>query len=851
MNDPVTQIPASRPDRNAPIAVRLLDLRERVTADLELGSSESGKPYTALFAIAMDAAGPRATFVLPSSDGIVTADAVNDALARVELKATRPQPRLQNPPKISVIIGVTDGGVRLTRAIESLFSGGYENVEIVAVNNRPGNGPVTLDPASPVATDPRVVLVDQPKPGLSAARNRGADAATGDVLLFTDDDIVALPGMLHAIAGAFAANPGASCVTGLILPLKLETETQVLIELYAGFAKGFEQRSFTLAEYKDDKIFPFAAGLFGSGANIALTRDAFDSLDGFDETLGTGTPARGGEDTDLFIRLMLEGHELVYEPASAVLHEHPDTQEQLRKMVYNYGVGTTSVTAKQFIRGRYRGRLLRALPAGFMLALSPRSEKNQRKGESFPASFSVRELAGMAAGPFAYVKSARADKPAQTHRQGEFEPAYVDEIELARPLKTVVAAPLPDGTPFTRGRLLVRVQGTPVGLVDVRLEDGKITPAKLAASVQAQLGDVLAESVASRGGQPEPLTRGGFEIPASSNGQPAESPLISVIICTRDHPEQFARSMRSVLAVDYPNFELIVIDNAPSDDAVERLVAETADPRVHYFLEPVAGLSRARNRGILEADGELIAFTDDDVEVDRGWLHGLLRGFASGPKVGMVTGVVVSTRLDNEFQQYFDENVQWSNSFAPRLFDLKQNRPDHLMYPYALGMIGTGANFAIRASAIDAVGPFDEALGAGMPTRGGEDLDYFLRILSTDGWQIAYEPNSLVWHDHRSDEAALKAQMYGYGSGAMAYGFKSALNPRHTPMIVVRLVRLLAQRARGDDSYSFETGDGELRAIQRSGLIRGPWLYLKSRLQIRGRAAATRSRVTAESPTRS
>ncbi len=838
------QIPSSRPDRDAPIAVRLLDLRERVTSDFELGLAENGKPYTSLFAIATDAVGPRATFLLPAADGTVTATEVNDALASIELKPIRPAAKPEKPPRISVIIGVTDGGKRLTRAIESIFAGGYADIEIVAVNNRPANGPIELDPDSPVSSDERVVIVDQPKPGLSAARNRGARAASGEILLFTDDDIVALPGLLDAIAGAFAANPGASCVTGLILPLKLETETQVLIELYAGFAKGFEQRRFTLAEYEEDKIFPFAAGLFGSGANIAVTREAFESLGGFDEALGTGTPARGGEDTDLFIRLMLEGHELVYEPSSAVLHEHPDTQEQLRKMVYNYGVGTTSVTAKQLLKGKSRARLLRAIPAGFMLAISPRSEKNQRKGESFPVSYSARELAGMATGPLAYLRSVRADKPDRPIREG-FEPAYVSEIEISRALKTIESPPLPDGSRFTRARLLVRLQGSPIGLVDVALDEGRVTPAKIAAGVQSQLAPQLAEALAERGAGVQQLTRGGFELPADAHGDSDSNPLISVIICTRDHPAQFERSMRSVLAVDYPNFELIVIDNAPSDDAVERIVEQTGDPRVHYFLEPVAGLSRARNRGIAEADGELIAFTDDDVEVDADWLRGLLRGFAAGQKVGMVTGVVVSTRLDNEYQQYFDENVQWSNSFRPRLFDFKGKDTDQTMYPYAAGMIGTGANFAIRAKTIDEVGPFDEALGAGMPTRGGEDLDFFLRVLSTNGWQIAYEPDSLVWHDHRSDAEALKKQMFGYGSGAMAYGFKSALNPRHTLRIIKRLVRLMRERAKGETSYSFETGDGELREIQRSGLIRGPWLYLQSRRLVRGREPARRTRVTA------
>ncbi len=827
----------------------MLDKLSPPTEDVTPGKSEDGRAYTGVFVVATHDGRVCGTFALPvDSKGIVSAESIVEQL---ESNCVEPEPTFAPPiadqPRISVVVGVTDGGRRVARAIDSILAGGYENAEVIVVNNRPANGPVVLDPSSASASDPRVKLVDQAKAGLSAARNRGAAEATGEILLFTDDDVVAMHGMLSATASAFFDYPAASCVTGLILPLKLETESQARIERFAGFSKGFERTRFRLDENEDDRTFPFAAGQFGSGANIAITKKAFDELGGFDETLGTGTAARGGEDTDLFIRLMLEGYELVYEPASAVLHEHPDTPAQLRSMVYNYGVGTTAVTAKQLFFGNHRRRLMRAIPAGLMIALSPGSAKNQRKGKEFPLSYTLRELSGMVSGPLAYLRSRRENDGVSSaapvpQNDESFTPAWVCEIELSQKLAVIDSPPLADGSRFGRAHALVRLDGTPIGFADVPLTEGRARPAAIAAAVGTSLGNAIGDELKRLGLGSQMLTSAGIVEAAGLHPAPAATPLVSVIICTRDHPEQFGRAMDSVLAIDYPNFELIVIDNAPSDDGTRTLVERRADPRVHYFLEPIGGLGRARNRGLVEADGEIIAFTDDDVEVDAGWINGLLEGFANGSKVGLVTGIVVSTALENEFQQYFDDQVQWSDNFAARLYDLGENRADHVMYPYASGMLGTGANFAMSAAAVSEIGPFDEALGAGMPTRGGEDLDYFLRMLTTNDWQVSYEPRALVWHHHRSDEPALRAQMFGYGSGAMAYGFKTALDPHHSLTIIAKLAHMLQRRLAGDNSYSFETGHGELRKIQRDGLLRGPWLYIKSRWQIRGRAPAARTR---------
>src|SRR5262249_41654120 len=158
------------------------------------------------------------------------------------------------------------------------------------------------------------------------------------------------------------------------------------------------------------------------------------------------------------------------------------------------------------------------------------------------------------------------------------------------------------------------------------------------------------------------------------------------------------------------------------------------------------------------------AFTDDDVRVDSAWIDGLLRGFRQGSGVGCVTGLVSTATLENLSEYYFDSRVTWASTCEPHLYDLDKHRLDNPLYPYSAGVVGAGASFAVRAAVIRELGGFDEALGAGTATDGGEDLDAFVRVL-LGGHALAYEPAAIVWHSHRSDLAALRKQMWGYGTG--------------------------------------------------------------------------------------
>jgi ABC-type polysaccharide/polyol phosphate export permease/GT2 family glycosyltransferase len=168
-------------------------------------------------------------------------------------------------------------------------------------------------------------------PGLNFARNHALSVARGDIIAFIDDDAIADPFWVLSIAESFAAFPEAGAVTGLILPLELETHAQELFEANGGFGRGFSHRVLpddckTIFGLKRPLIAE-AIGV-GSGCNMAFRATVLRNLNGFDEALDTGPPLPGGGDLDIFYRVLNSGDKLVYEPRALVHHRH-------RRSMYN------------------------------------------------------------------------------------------------------------------------------------------------------------------------------------------------------------------------------------------------------------------------------------------------------------------------------------------------------------------------------------------------------------------------------------------------------------------------------------------------------------------------------------
>jgi hypothetical protein len=177
------------------------------------------------------------------------------------------------------------------------------------------------------------------------------------------------------------------------------------------------------------------------------------------------------------------------------------------------------------------------------------------------------------------------------------------------------------------------------------------------------------------------------------------------------------------------------------------------------------GSSRAGDcsqHGVRETTGAIVAFTDDDVVVDAGWIARLVVPFAA-PDVMAVTGMVLPGELETDAQRMAEERL-WSfnREFRPRVFVAS-----YFARMRARGVpvwhIGAGANMAMRRDAFARVGLFDERLGAGAAGC-SEDSELWYRILA-EGWRCVYEPAAVVFHYHRAAADGLRDQWYAYMRG--------------------------------------------------------------------------------------
>lgn len=323
---------------------------------------------------------------------------------------------------------------------------------------------------------------------------------------------------------------------------------------------------------------------------------------------------------------------------------------------------------------------------------------------------------------------------------------------------------------------------------------------------------------------------------------------VSVIIPTRDRPDHLRICLRSILALQDSDFEVIVVDNGSKGRGTFDVIEELNDSRVRCISEPIAGVSRARNRGALEAAGEILAFTDDDVSVDPLWLAGVRRGFARVAGVGCVTGLVPAGELRTSTQRWFESRVTWGRLLTRKIYRLSDPPTDMPLFPFQVGAYGTGANMAVRRSAYLGIGGMDEVLGAGKLPKGGEDLDLFLRVILA-GHALVMEPDALVWHRHRASKKDLDSQVVGYGRGLGALMAKVVTHRETLPLFWRRLPQAARRlRALGAVEES-DTGDARMadrpldaRGMKRLAhkeflcLLTGPLYYFRSKREDSSRA---------------
>jgi len=402
-------------------------------------------------------------------------------------------------------------------------------------------------------------------------------------------------------------------------------------------------------------------------------------------------------------------------------------------------------------------------------------------------------------------------------------------------------APLPDLNSDGRyrgARLLAWLHGRPLGEVVLRLGKRPLGAADLAAEVWPLVAGRVAKHYADDGiPAPDDLPIGGLihQGRCAGDARPPAEPPVSVVIATRDRTESLLRCLASLARLDYSAFDVVVADSAPRSDATRQALDQRAWPfAVRYVRVRRAGLALAHNAALREVTGQIVAITDDDVEVERGWLAALAGAFAD-PSTACVTGLILPAELQTRAQLLVEQAGGFSRGYTSRTFALGMPEPGPL-FPFAAGRLGSGANMAFRTEWLTSRGGFDAATGAGTPARGGDDLIAFLKVI-TDGRTLVYEPAAVVRHWHRRDYEGLRRQAFGYGVGLGAY-LTASLCTR--PALLGPMLRRTVPAARHVlDPGSAKNEDQEpgfpreLVWRERAGMLAGPFAYAVSRWRYR------------------
>ena len=348
-------------------------------------------------------------------------------------------------PAISVLVPtVFQRPDDIALLLDGLSRQSYPQVEFILVDNR-ANIPANDRLDELLSHHPHITVIHEPHPGVAAGRNAALAAAKYDLIVYTDDDVRVDSGWLRAIGSRFVRQPSLQVLSGLILPAELETPAQIWFErYYGGFSGERTFASLTLEPHRGtsnamrysrvnivnsdgDRERQFAVwgiGSFGAGANMAFRRGALESAGAFDLALGTGTPARGGEDLATLISVLWAGGKMGFEPTAVVHHRHRSTYDGFLSQLRGNGVGFTAMMASLIAHDKRHAIAIGAqLPlAAFQVVRqgiarlratqgkAPATIVTELSNAGYPRQLMLNELTRYPFGPFAYQRSVRRER---------------------------------------------------------------------------------------------------------------------------------------------------------------------------------------------------------------------------------------------------------------------------------------------------------------------------------------------------------------------------------------------------------------------------------------------------------
>lgn len=237
---------------------------------------------------------------------------------------------------------------------------------------------------------------------------------------------------------------------------------------------------------------------------------------------------------------------------------------------------------------------------------------------------------------------------------------------------------------------------------------------------------------------------------------------VTAIVLTYDGRELLETLLPSLAAQEYADVRTIVIDNGSSDGTAAWLAASHPGVEVLALPENV-GVAAALNRGLERADSELVALLNNDLELEPGWLGGLVRALDAHPWAASATGKMLSFQQRDHFDGAGDL-LMWSGAATHR----GMGERDAGQYDAPAAVFSPCAGAALyRKAAFADVGPFDEAFFAYQ-----EDIDWGLRA-QLAGWTARYEPAAVAYH-------------VGGATTRRAWGYYNGLQRRNQVLVVLK-----------------------------------------------------------------
>lgn len=752
-------------------------------------------------------------------------------------------------PLVTVAVCTRDRPDDMKLCLEAISRLDYPHLDILVVDNA-SQTEATKELVE--AHYPQVRYVREPRPGLDWARNRAILEARGDIIAYTDDDVVVDEGWVKAIAQVFAENSAVMAVTGLVVPYELEAEAQVLFEAYGGFGRGFERKWYRKTA---DKL-PWqwlGAGQFGTGANMAYRRSTFATIGYFNSAMDVGTVTNGGGDLEMFVRVLKTGHTLVYEPNAIIRHRHRRDYPRLRKQISDNGIGLYSYLT--CIAKTYPDEL----PSILYISLWWMFWWHLRRlglsliyPHRFPRDLIVAELIGVFRHFGRYRKARQnakvialeyASEPQipssrsiykQDNNHQDLKHTAVRSIDVSSPIET-----LADVAEYQNVRLFVSRQHNLLGFVDVENKGQNLSKAQLIEVIAPALNLKLIEA---REGMRFEAIQGQADLTLANRWLDSDfrkedrtlstDVSVTIVVATYDRPDDLRACLSCLNAQQSPrSVEIIVVDNNPASKLTPPVVAES--PQIKLIQEPRKGLSYARNAGIIASCGAIIVTTDDDVTMPVDWLETLIQSF-NREDVMAVTGNVLPIELETSSQAFFETYGGLGRGF--NRFEVDGNWFEACPYrTVPTWNLGATANAAFRASIFKhpSIGLIDETLGVGTPTGCSEDTYIFYKVLKL-GYTIIYESDAFVWHRHRNTLQSFRKQIYNYSKGHVAYHLTTLLNDGDLRVIARLIVGLplihlwrIYYRLRGWTDYPIS-----FILLEIGGNLIGPWALLRSWLRV-------------------